>query len=155
MTHILVVDDDQPIRELLKEFLGRLGYEVTTAANGREALLKLDQCDFDCVVSDHMMPDVDGVELLKRLRAQKKKVPFLMITGYPSVETAVEVMKQGAYDYVTKPLELEDVRIKVERALHTNALEKSLKKVTGIVWAVLISVPIWLILGIIFGKAWK
>jgi two-component system response regulator PilR (NtrC family) len=152
---ILIVDDDEAIRELLKEFFQGLGYETTTSANGSEALTIINQHDFDCIISDNVMPDVNGLELLERLREQGKKVPFLMITGYPTIETAVEVMKRGAYDYITKPLQLEDVRIKVERALHTKGLEKSLKKLSGIAWAILISIPIWLILGIILGKIWR
>lgn len=151
---ILIVDDDEAIRELLKEFFQGLGYETITAANGSEALTVISQHDFDCIISDNVMPDMDGLELLERLWKQGKKVPFLMITGYPTIETAVEVMKRGAYDYITKPLQLEDVRIKVERALHTKGLEKSLKKLSGIAWAILISIPIWLILGIILGKIW-
>ena len=152
---ILIVDDDEAIRELLKEFFQDLGYEMTGAANGAEALTVISQHDFDCIISDHVMPDMNGLELLERLREQRKKVPFLMITGYPTIETAVDVMKRGAYDYITKPLQLEDVRIKVERALHTKGLEKSLKKLSGIAWAILISIPIWLILGIILGKIWR
>ena len=152
---ILIVDDDAAIRELLKEFFQGLGYEITTAANGSEALTVISQHDFDCVMSDHVMPDMNGLELLEQIRELGKKVPFLMITGYPTIEIAVEVMKRGAYDYITKPLQLEDVRIKLERALHTKGLEKSLKKLSGIAWAILISIPIWLILGIILGKVWR
>jgi DNA-binding NtrC family response regulator len=152
---VLIVDDDEAIRELLKEFFQSLGYELNTAANGAEALTMINQHDFDCIISDNVMPDMNGLELLERLSEQRKKVPFLMITGYPTVETAVEVMKRGAYDYITKPLQLDDVRMKVERALHTRGLEKSLKKLSGIAWAILISIPIWLILGIILGKIWR
>jgi DNA-binding NtrC family response regulator len=152
---ILIVDDDEAIRELLKEFFQGLGYEMTSAANGSEALAVINQHDFDCIISDHIMPDMNGLELLEQIRELGKKVPFLMITGYPTIETAVEVMKRGAYDYITKPLQLEDVRIKIERALHTKGLEKSLKKLSGIAWAILISIPIWLILGIILGKIWR
>jgi DNA-binding NtrC family response regulator len=152
---ILIVDDDEAIRELLKEFFQGLGYEMTSAANGSEALTVINQHDFDCIISDHIMPDMNGLELLEQIRELGKKVPFLMITGYPTIETAVEVMKRGAYDYITKPLQLEDVRIKIERALHTKGLEKSLKKLSGIAWAILISIPIWLILGIILGKIWR
>jgi DNA-binding NtrC family response regulator len=155
IAHLLAVDDDGAIRELLKEFFQGLGYEIALAANGSEALSIIRQQDFDCIISDHVMPDMNGLELLERLREQNKKIPFLMITGYPAIETAVEVMKRGAYDYITKPLQLEDVRIKVERALHTKGLEKSLKKLSGIAWAILISIPIWLILGIILGKIWR
>ena len=78
-----------------------------------------------------------------------------MNTGFPSVDSAVEAMKAGAYDYISKPLQLEDVRIKVERALYTKKLEKSVKTVNGIVWAILISIPLWLVLGILVGKVWK
>jgi DNA-binding NtrC family response regulator len=152
---ILIVDDDVAIRELLKEFFQGLGYEINTATNGSEALTMISQNDFDCIISDHVMPDMNGLDLLEQLVDKKKKVPFLMITGYPTIETAVEVMKQGAYDYITKPLQLEDVRIKVERALHTKGLEKSLKKLSGIAWAIVISIPIWLILGILLGKIWR
>jgi two-component system, NtrC family, response regulator AtoC len=151
-SQILIVDDDEAIRELLKEFFQGLGYGVVTAVNGSEGLRLISRHSFDCIISDHLMPDMNGLELLEQIREQNKKVPFLMITGYPTIETAVEVMKQGAYDYITKPLELEDVRIKVERALHTKGLEKSLKKLSGIAWAIIISIPIWLILGIILGK---
>jgi len=155
MKRILIVDDDEQIRNLLVEYFQFLSYEVTTAANGAEALGKLDQDIFDCIISDLVMPDIDGLELLKQVRAHSRKLPFLIITGYPTIETAIEVMKQGAYDYCTKPLQLEDVRIKVERALHTTSLERSNKRLTGIAWAVIFSIPIWLILGIIFGKVWR
>ena len=155
MACILIVDDDEAIRELLKDYFQGLGYEIATAANGSEALAMIGQRDFDCIISDHVMPDMNGLELLEQLMKQGKKVPFLMVTGYPTIEIAVEVMKHGGYDYITKPLQLEDVRIKVERAIHTKGLEKSLKKLSGIAWAILISIPIWLILGIILGKIWR
>jgi len=86
-----------------KSFFQGLGYEITTAANGSEALTVISQHDFDCVMSDHVMPNMNGLELLEQIRELGKKVPFLMITGYPTIEIAVEVMKRGAYDYITKP----------------------------------------------------
>jgi two-component system response regulator PilR (NtrC family) len=155
MKKILVVDDDQQIRELLVDFFHQLGYEVTTAVNGVEALRECNPHDTDCIISDLVMPDMGGLELLKKIKTMAPKIPFLVITGYPSIETALEVMKQGAYDYITKPFQMEDVRIKVERALQTQALQKSVRSLTGIAWAVIISIPIWLILGIIFGKVWR
>lgn len=115
---ILIVDDNEQIRELLKDFFQTIGHEVMTAGDGKEALEKFKAYEPDCIISDLKMPDMDGLELLRQIRAQGKKTTFLMITGYPTIETAVEAMKQGAYDYITKPLQLEDVRIKVERALH-------------------------------------
>jgi DNA-binding NtrC family response regulator len=155
MKRILIVDDDEQIRKLLVDYFQQLGYEVKFAANGSEALGKLSQNDIDCIISDLIMPDMDGLELLKQIRSQNLKIPFLVITGYPTIETAIEVIKHGAYDYIAKPFQLDDVRIKVERALHTKKLERSIKRLTGIAWAIIISIPIWIILGIIFGKVWR
>jgi DNA-binding NtrC family response regulator len=78
-----------------------------------------------------------------------------MITGYPSVDDAVNAIKEGAYDYLVKPIHLEDIRIKVERALAARKTEKSLKSMTGLLWGVILSIPIWLILGIVLGIVWK
>ncbi len=155
MKRILIVDDDEQIRKLLVEYFQQLGYEVKFAANGAEALGKLSQNDIDCIISDLVMPDMDGLELLKQIRSQNLKIPFLIITGYPTIETAIEVIKHGAYDYIAKPVQLDEVRIKVERALHTKKLERSIKRLTGIAWAIIISIPIWIILGIILGKVWR
>jgi DNA-binding NtrC family response regulator len=102
-----------------------------------------------------MMPKMDGMELLKQIRQKDAKVVFLMITGYPSIESAIEAMKAGAYDYITKPFKFEDVNIKLDRVLYARNLEKSLKKVNGLMWGLIISIPIWLILGIILGLVWR
>jgi len=110
---------------------------------------------FDIVISDLMMPDMTGIELLKELMIKDKNILFFLITGYPTLETAVEAIKNGAYDYIVKPFNLEDLRIKVERAIMTRQLKSSLKNVSGILWALIISVPIWIILGIILGFVWK
>jgi DNA-binding NtrC family response regulator len=73
------------------------------------------------------------------------------MTGYPSVESAITAIQLGAYDYITKPVNLEDVRYKIERAMKVRAMEKSLRKTSGFLWAVLVSVPLWIIVGIIVG----
>ena len=78
-----------------------------------------------------------------------------MMTGHPSVETALDAIKAGAYDYITKPVSLEDVRFKIERAMRMRGVEKSLKTASGLLWAVIISIPVWLALGIILGIVWK
>jgi len=152
---ILIVDDDEMIRKFLMDFFVDLGYEVVTAGNGEDALRKFVPQTFDLVISDLVMPDMNGIELLKELMTRDKTVLFFLITGYPTLETAVEAIKSGAYDYITKPFNLEDLKIKVERALMTRHLKSSLRKVSGILWALIISVPIWIILGIILGFVWK
>jgi DNA-binding NtrC family response regulator len=154
MRRILIVDDEEQIRSLLVDFFKTLNYETVVAPNGTEALTIVNQNDIDCILSDLIMPDMDGIELLKQIRSLGKKIPFIIITGYPTVDSAIEAIKEGAYDYVSKPLKLSEVRFKVERILHVKALERSNKRLTGVAWAFLISIPIWLILGIIFGKMW-
>lgn len=153
--NILVVDDEESVRSVLKEYLTSVGYVVVTADSGEDALKKFVPGKFDSVISDLMMPKMDGMELLKQIRQKDAKVVFLMITGYPSIESAIEAMKAGAYDYITKPFKFEDVNIKLDRALYARNLEKSLKKVNGLMWGLIISIPIWLILGIILGLVWR
>lgn len=152
---ILIIDDDEIIRKFLMDFFDDLGYKVVTAESGEDALAKFAPQTFDLVISDLVMPDLSGIEVLKGLKAKDDKVLFFLVTGYPTLETAVEAMKSGAYDYIVKPFNLEDLKIKVERALLTRNLQSSLKKVNGILWALIISVPIWIILGIVLGFVWK
>ncbi len=149
---VMVVDDEENIREVLSNYLTSLGYYVVTAKDGTDALEKFKPGNFDLIISDLLMPNVDGLELLRRIREQDKEVVFLMITGYPSIETGVEAIKQGAYDYITKPFHMEDVKLRIERAFEKKNLKERLSTVQGFVWALLFSIPIWLILGIILAK---
>jgi DNA-binding NtrC family response regulator len=113
----LVVDDEVSNCELLQEFLQREGYVVTTAANGFEALDILTQHSFHVVLSDLMMPKMSGVELLQELKASAPATIGIIFTGYGSIETAVEAIKAGAYDYVTKPIRLDELLLVLQRAL--------------------------------------
>jgi DNA-binding NtrC family response regulator len=153
--NLLVVDDEEQIRKIFEDYFTDLGYRVTTARSGKDALTKYSPGLFDCVLSDLLMPEMDGMTFLKELRSRDQKTAFFMMTGYPSIDTAIDAIKEGAYDYITKPVNLEDVRIKIERAMHVRTVERSLKKTSGLLWAVLISVPLWLILGIVLGIVWR
>ena len=152
---ILVVDDEEDIRRVFQDYFTMLGYQVVTAESGRDALRKFVPGEFDCVLCDLVMPEMNGMEFLRELRALDEKAAFFMMTGHPSVETALDAVKAGAYDYITKPVSLEDVRFKIERAMRMRGVEKSLKTVNGLLWAVIISIPVWLALGIILGIVWK
>lgn len=149
---VMVVDDEENIRDVLSNYLTTLGYNVVTAQDGEDALSKFARSGFDLIISDLLMPTVDGLELLKKVRELDKDVIFLMITGYPSIETAVEAIKKGAYDYITKPFHMEDVKIRIERAFEKKNLKERLSTIQGFAWALLFSIPIWLILGIILAK---
>jgi len=150
--HILVVDDEPEVRDTLYNVLKSLDYVPYVAASGAEALDILEREPIDVVLSDLYMPEMDGIELLKRVRMRDNKVIFLMITAHPTIETAVEAIKKGAYDYLTKPFHIEEVRLKINRAMERKGLASSLKTANGIIWALLISIPIWLVLGIILAS---
>lgn len=149
---VMVVDDEENIREVLSGYLDSLGYEVVTATDGQDALDKFEAGVFDLIISDLLMPTIDGLELLKKVREKDRDVIFLMITGYPSIETAVEAIKKGAYDYITKPFHMEDVKLRIERSFEKKNLRERLSTIQGFVWALLFSIPLWLILGIILAK---
>ncbi|MCB0296447.1 MAG: sigma-54-dependent Fis family transcriptional regulator, partial [Calditrichaeota bacterium] len=132
---VMVVDDEENIREVLSNYLDSLGYEVVTASDGEDALNKFEVGGYDLIISDLLMPTIDGLELLKKVREKDREVIFLMITGYPSIETAVEAIKKGAYDYITKPFHMEDVKLRIERSFEKKNLRDRLSTIQGFVWA--------------------
>jgi DNA-binding NtrC family response regulator len=152
---ILVVDDEEGMRELLAEYLRAFGYDVTLAENGREALGLYSKGKFDVVVSDLMMKPVNGMELLGELIKTDPDVLFIMVTGYPSIGSAMEAIKKGAKDYLSKPFNIDEIKLKIERVLLERSLKGRLKNIQGIVWALVISIPVWLVLGIILSKMLK
>ncbi len=117
MARILVVDDDPGMREYLEIMLSREGYEVNAAPGGKEALTLCRRHKFDLVVTDLKMPGMDGVDLLKAVKAISPETITILITGYASGETAVAAMKEGAYDYLEKNFEPNDLKILVREAL--------------------------------------
>jgi len=150
--NVLIVDDDQDVLSMLERLLQKLEYNPFVAYNGEEALRIIDTNKVDVVVSDLVMPEMDGMELLKRVKSRRSDIPFVMITGHPTIETAVEAIKKGAYDYLTKPFQVEEVQIKIDRALEKGGLRRSLRWANGVIWALIFSIPIWLILGIILAS---
>ncbi len=113
---LLLVDDDENTRTALSIALGREGYRVLTASNGNEAISALDNNPVDFLVTDMMMPGLSGMELLQYARKRYDQVMVIMITGHASVETAIQAMKDGAFDYITKPIKLDEVKITLQKA---------------------------------------
>lgn len=150
--NVLIVDDDPDVLNMLERMLKNLEYNTFIAANGEIAIDVIHENKIDVVVSDLVMPEMDGMELLKRVKSQKRDIPFVMITGHPTIETAVEAIKKGAYDYLTKPFQVEEVQIKIDRALEKGGLRRKLRWANGMMWALIISIPIWLVLGIILAS---
>ena len=114
---ILLVDDEPQILTLVSRFLERSGYDVQTAAGGAMALERLKSMPFALVLSDLKMPNVDGLRLLEAVRDRYPDTIFILMTAFGTIDSAVSVLRQGAYDYLTKPLDLEDLRSTIERGL--------------------------------------
>jgi len=112
---ILVADDELQIQLVLEEFLTSLGHTVRVAGDGEQALQLLQREAFDGVLADLKMAKVGGMELLRSIKLSHPTLPVIMITGYPSVEVAVEAMKEGALDFITKPLRLDTLRLALAR----------------------------------------
>jgi len=146
---VLVVDDDAGVRDSLSEFLTTLGFQPVTAEDGEDALNHYQRGDFEIIMADLVMPKVDGMELLRRIREVDEEVIFLMITGHPSIASAVDSINKGAEDYITKPFHLEDVKLRIEKALERRSLKGRLKTAQGLAWGLMLSIPLWLLLGII------
>ena len=124
MNRILVIDDEQSIRELLKDFLESKGFEVSVASDGESGLELLKEDKFDLFLLDLMMPGISGLDVLRERASGKIDIPCIVITAHASVQTAVEAMQLGAYDYIPKPFVLEDVYITIKRAIDVSKLQE-------------------------------
>jgi signal transduction histidine kinase/CheY-like chemotaxis protein/GAF domain-containing protein len=114
---VLVVDDEPQILILVSRLLQRVGYDVATAESGAVALERLEEAAFSLVLSDLKMPQVDGLQVLEAVRTRYPDTVFILMTAFGTIDSAVSVLRRGAYDYLTKPLELDDLLSTVERAL--------------------------------------
>jgi two-component system response regulator PilR (NtrC family) len=119
---ILVVDDEQSLREVLSIMLKRTGYAVTSVADGEEAIELLNRDIFDLVITDLRMPKIDGLEVLRAAKSASPETVVLIITAFASADSAVEAMKQGAYDYLTKPFQVDEVQLSIRNALEKRRL---------------------------------
>ena len=124
---ILVVDDEVDMLQALDRFLSRMGFEVHTATDGHSAIEKMVETQYDLVLSDLAMEGIDGMELLRWVRSSDTNLPFVMMTGVGTIESAVEAIRAGAYNYITKPFKLRDVEILVSRALEYGMLHRQLE----------------------------
>lgn len=125
---ILIVDDDQDIRLLLDKFFSKKGYTTNTASDGTSAVDILKEEKYDLVLCDFKLPDINGLELIQKIKVINPEAALLVITGYSDVKVAVQAIKLGAYDYVTKPLYPDEILITVEKALASKQKQKKSSK---------------------------
>jgi len=134
MPSILIIDDEKSIRKTLNEILSFEGYKIDEAADGEEGLKKFKEKNFDIVLCDIKMPKLDGIEFLEKAREINDEVPIIIISGHGNIETAVEAVKKGAYDYISKPPDLNRMLITLRNAMEKTSLvaeTKVLKRKVG------------------------
>ncbi|GAB4381588.1 MAG: sigma-54 dependent transcriptional regulator [Salibacteraceae bacterium] len=127
MPKILIIDDEKPIRSTLREILEYEKIEVAEAENGKKALELAGAMSFDAVLCDIKMPGMDGIEVLEKLQGMNPDIPVIMISGHGTIDTAVESLKKGAYDYISKPPDLNRLLVSVRNALDKKSLIKETK----------------------------
>lgn len=127
MAQILIIDDERAIRNVLKDILNNEGYKTEEAADGEEGLKKFSSTSYDLVICDIKMPKIDGLEFLQKATEINPDVPVIMISGHGNIETAVEAVKKGAFDYISKPPDLNRLLITIRNAMDKTVLVKETK----------------------------
>ncbi|MBS1687183.1 MAG: sigma-54-dependent Fis family transcriptional regulator [Bacteroidetes bacterium] len=125
---ILVIDDEKAIRKTLTEILTFEGFTVDEAADGAEAVKKIKENNYDCILCDVKMPKMDGIEVLELTREEKPDTPFIVISGHGNIETAVDAVKKGAFDYISKPPDLNRLLITIRNAMDKKSLVAETKQ---------------------------
>jgi DNA-binding NtrC family response regulator len=124
----LIVDDNREIRTILEEYLKEEGYVAEGAGDGKEALERHGNTPYDLIITDLNMPGMTGIELIKELRKGETATEFIIITGYASLDTAIEAVKAGAFDYIVKPFRIEELKVVIKNAKDKIALKKTNKQ---------------------------
>ncbi len=127
MSNILIIDDEKAIRNVLKEILSNEGYAIEEASDGEEGWKKYTAGNFDLVLCDIKMPKLDGIEFLQKVTDSQSEIPVIMISGHGNIETAVDAVKNGAFDYISKPPDLNRLLITIRNALDKTVLVKETK----------------------------
>jgi len=152
MEMILVVEDEKDISDMLVETLKVLGYKAVVAENGKEGLDKFRSQSFSLIITDIRMPVMDGLAMLRAVRREDSKIPIIVITGYPSVDSAVECLMEGADYYLVKPILMDDLEAKIKKSLYKVKIQRALasKKIFNMV--LLLLIPVWIFAGFLLAR---
>jgi len=132
IANILVIEDEDDVRESYLDMFEFFGYGVDSAPDGREGVVKVNNNDYDIVITDLNMPEMDGLEVLKMVKKNKPYIEVIVITGYATLENAIKAMKIGAYDYFTKPIDLEHVKIVLSKCVQSIKARKENEELKGL-----------------------
>jgi DNA-binding NtrC family response regulator len=155
MENILIVDDEEQIVNVISQMVKKWGYNPIQASSGATALEKIKTMPVDIVISDLMMPEMDGISLVEKIMEIDNNMIIMMLTGFPSVDSAVQAIKAGAYDYMVKPVKADELKYRIEKCIERKNLIRSKFLLRGLNWALIISIPFWLILGIVLAGVIK
>jgi DNA-binding NtrC family response regulator len=125
---ILIVDDDAKIRSTIAKILNEKGFQTDTASSGKDAIEKATTEEFDIAILDLMMPEISGMDVLIELKKIKPKTKIIMITGFATIDNAVQAIKKGASDYITKPFKVEDLDATIKRTFEEAKFDKEIKR---------------------------
>jgi two-component system response regulator AtoC len=128
---ILVVDDEVFVRDLLSDFFGKLKFTVVTASDGPSGIAALEKEPFNVVLVDLKMPGMSGTETLREIRRIRSATPVIIMTGYPTIDSSIEALRLGAYDYIIKPFKLQELRELIERAIKEQQLHTEIDTLRG------------------------
>lgn len=144
--NVLIVDDEPLARQTIAEWLKEKHFHVFEAESGRQAMETMYKNNVDIVISDMVMPEMNGLQLLRSARAAMVDTPFLVVTGFPSHSAAIKVMQAGASDYLVKPFSPDELLHRVHRALMQKNLDKPHASAKGIILGTAISVVLWVLI---------
>lgn len=151
---VLVVDDEKLVVDMLVEYLEKRDYCAVGVCDGKTAMKEFEGGNYDLVITDLVMPEMDGMDLLEAMKAINPRVMVLMISGYGTIERAVAAIREGAYDFIPKPIKFDSLQVIIDRALDRHSLFRQLGVFRGLTLALIISVPVWLILGVALALLW-
>jgi two-component system response regulator AtoC len=128
---ILIVDDDEVMRQTLSDVFTKMDYEIVTTGSGKEAVALIQRRLVDLVLLDIRLPDMDGITVLQKIKESDTDLMVIMMTAYSDVQTAVLAMKAGAYDYINKPFELDELKLLIQKAIETQSLRNEVRRLRG------------------------
>lgn len=149
---VWIVDDEEAVREVVSAMLKELGYRVRAFETGEAAIAEYEKDPADVVITDVRMPGMSGMDVTRALLDKDPDAIVMILTGFPSIPDAVEAIKAGATDFLSKPCRIEEIRVRIERALESRDALNRLKKTRLLAWGLILSLPIWFILGILLAR---
>jgi DNA-binding NtrC family response regulator len=149
---VWVVDDEESVRDVVGAMLKELGYDVRLFGQGQEIIEAYRNERCDVIITDVRMPGMSGMEVTRSILEINPDAVVMILTGFPSIPDAVEAIKTGATDFLSKPCRMEEIRVRIERALESRDMYGRLRKARLIAWILIGTLPLWFILGILLAR---